>query len=104
MCIRDRYWYFSRRNYKEYRWRCYLANNSSSKRWCISINIIPVDSRLAFVATTKNQIFSFTVSSATSANDPIALERSFAIANFTDLNPVLKDYDLGNTFRDFVVG
>ena len=63
----------------------------------------PVDSRLAFVATTKNQIFSFTVSSATSANDPIALERSFAIANFTDLNPVLKDYDLGKTFRDFIV-
>src|SRR5680860_1419803 len=51
----------------------------------------PVDSRLAFVATTKNQIFSFTVSSTTSANDPIALERSFAIANFTDLNPVLKE-------------
>ena len=64
----------------------------------------PIDSRLAFVATDRNQIFSFTVSSSTNANDPISLERSFAIANFTDLNPVLKDYDLGKTFRDFVVG
>lgn len=63
----------------------------------------PQDSRLIFVASTTNKIFSFNVNSVIDSNDPISLERSFAVSNFNDLNPVLKDYDLGRTFRDFVV-
>ncbi|MDI3496621.1 MAG: hypothetical protein PWQ35_642 [Patescibacteria group bacterium] len=63
----------------------------------------PQDSRLIFVASTANKIFSFNVSSIIDSNDPISLERSFSVSNFTDLNPVLKDYDLGRTFRDFVI-
>lgn len=63
----------------------------------------PLDSRLVFMASTNNKIYSFNTSSVVDSSDPISLERSFAVSNFTDLNPVLRDYDLGRTFRDFVV-
>jgi hypothetical protein len=55
------------------------------------------------MASTNNKIYSFNTSSVVDSSDPISLERSFAVSNFTDLNPVLRDYDLGRTFRDFVV-
>lgn len=65
--------------------------------------IYPQDSRLIFVATSKNKIYSFRSSSATSANDPANIEKNFAVTDWRDLGDVLKDFKLGDIFRDIVV-
>jgi hypothetical protein len=80
-------------------WRTIYRLNEGISRLILS----PLDSRLAFVASERNKIYSFISSSTTDVNDPVSLEKSFVVSNWTDLNPVLKDYDLGNTFRDFVI-
>ncbi len=67
------------------------------------IIISPLDSRLIFVASSKNRIFSFNSNSNTDAATSEDIERNFIVDNWTDLNTVLKDYDLGKNFRDFVV-
>ena len=67
------------------------------------IIISPLDSRLIFVASSKNRIFSFNSNSNTDAATSGDIERNFVVDNWTDLNAVLKDYDLGKNFRDFVV-
>lgn len=63
----------------------------------------PLDSRLIFVASAKNRIFSFNTNSNTDAATSEDIERNFIVDNWTDLNTVLKDYELGKNFRDFVV-
>lgn len=67
------------------------------------IILSPLDSRLAFVGTMKNRIYSFNVGSNGPTQDQEEIERNFAVSNWQDLNAVLKDYNLGRTFRDFVV-
>ena len=67
------------------------------------IILSPLDSRLAFVGTMKNRIYSFNVGSNGPTQDQEEIERNFAVSNWQDLNAVLKDYNLGKTFRDFVV-
>lgn len=67
------------------------------------IIISPLDSRLIFVASSKNRIFSFNSNSNTDAATSGDIERNFIVDNWTDLNAVLTDYELGKNFRDFVV-
>lgn len=67
------------------------------------IVISPLDSRLAFVGTMRNRIYSFNVGSNGPTQNQEEIERNFAVSNWQDLNVVLKDYNLGRTFRDFVV-
>ena len=81
-------------------WRTiHRLNNEGVSRLVVS----PLDSRLLFVASSKNKIFSFNSTTDTSVIDSGDIERNFVISNWTDLNPVLKDYNLGNTFKQFVV-
>lgn len=75
-------------------------NNEGVSKLIIS----PLDSRLVFVASTKNNIYSFTSNSVTNAADSADINQNFAVINWNDLNTVLKDYNLGNSFKDFVVG
>ncbi len=65
--------------------------------------ISPLDSRLVFMASARNNIYSFTSNSATNADNSADIESNFLVNNWTDLNDVLKAYNLGSTFRDFVV-
>ena len=65
--------------------------------------VFPLDSRQLFVATAKNRIFSFTSSIDTNPDASADLDRNFVVENWTDLNDVLKDYNLGSTFRDIVL-
>lgn len=67
------------------------------------LTISPADSRLIFVASQKNRIFSFYSNTNTDSVDSADIEKNFVINNWTDLNTVLKEYDLGKTFRNFVV-
>ena len=64
--------------------------------------ISPLDSRLIFVATSKNNIFSFNSNTNTNAANSADLEANFMVENWTDLNEVLKDFDLGSNFKDII--
>lgn len=65
--------------------------------------ISPLDSRLVFVATEKNKIFSFTSNTTTDAANSADIEQNFTVSNWTDLNAVLKDFNLGTSFKDIVI-
>lgn len=80
-------------------WRAIERVDEGIKRLIAS----PLDSRRLFVATAKNKIFSF---SSNIDTDPIFsadIERNFQVNDWTDLNDVLADYNLGTTFRDIVI-
>lgn len=63
----------------------------------------PLDSRLLFVATVKNKIFSFNSNTETNAANSANLDQNFLVENWTDLNDVLKDYNLGSSFKDIIL-
>jgi len=65
--------------------------------------ISPLDSRLLFVATEKNKIFSFTSNTDTNAAYSGDIDSNFMVDNWTDLNAVLGDLDLGTSFKDIVI-
>ncbi len=65
--------------------------------------ISPLDSRLIFVATSKNNIFSFNSNTNTNPANSADIEANFIVENWTDLNEVLRDYNLGSSFKDIVV-
>jgi len=65
--------------------------------------ISPLDSRLIFVATAKNNIFSFNSNTNTNPADSANLDANFQVENWTDLNEILHDYNLGVSFKDIIV-
>jgi photosystem II stability/assembly factor-like uncharacterized protein len=65
--------------------------------------ISPLDSRLIFVATAKNRIFSFSPLSSTDSSTPIGENNDVLVDKWTDLNSVLADYNLGSSFKDFII-
>lgn len=65
--------------------------------------ISPQDSRLVFAASSKNKIYSFISNTNTNAADSADLERNFLVDNWTDLNDVLKDFNLGGSFKDIIL-
>jgi photosystem II stability/assembly factor-like uncharacterized protein len=66
--------------------------------------ISPLDSRLIFVATASNHIFSFSSNTDTNPGNSADVERNFLVENWTDLDDVLSDYDLGSNFKDLIIG
>ena len=68
-----------------------------------SLIMSPLDSRHLFAATAKNKIFSFISNTDTNSGLSADLERNFQVSDWTDLNDVLADYDLGSSFRDIVM-
>lgn len=63
----------------------------------------PFDSRLLFVATANNRIFSFTSNTNTNQDNSADIDVNFTVENWFDLNDLLADYNLGNSFRDLVI-
>jgi photosystem II stability/assembly factor-like uncharacterized protein len=80
-------------------WRTIQRVNEVIARLIIS----PQDSRLIFVATIKNDIYSFNSNTITNPGDPANIDRNFAVENWTDLSEVLKAFNLGQNFRDFAI-
>ncbi len=80
-------------------WRTIQRTDDGIARLLIS----PLDSRLVFVATVKNKIYSFTSNTDTNAAYSSDIEQNFIVDNWTDLNAVLSDFDLGASFKDIVV-
>ncbi|MEI6528818.1 MAG: hypothetical protein WCN88_00235 [Candidatus Falkowbacteria bacterium] len=65
--------------------------------------ISPLDSRLIFVASSKNNIYSFNSNTNTNPGDSANLEANFLVENWTDLNEILREYNLGTSFKDIIV-
>ncbi|MGE5426211.1 MAG: WD40/YVTN/BNR-like repeat-containing protein [Bacillota bacterium] len=68
----------------------------------LRIVVSPLDSRRIFVATSKNNIYSFYSNTATDPNDSSNIEKNFAVTDWQDVGIVLKDFQMGNAFRDIV--
>ncbi len=80
-------------------WRTIQRLNEGVARLVIS----PQDSRLIFVASNKNKIYRFSSNTNTNAADSADLEKNFLVDNWTDLNDVLKDFNLGSSFKDILI-
>lgn len=65
--------------------------------------ISPLDSRLIFVATVRNRIYSFNSNTDTNAADSTNLDINFQVENWTDMNDVLKDYSISTNLKDIIV-
>lgn len=65
--------------------------------------ISPKDSRLIFAASSNNKIFSFISNTNTNSDNSADLEQNFLVDSWTDLNNVLKDFNLGSRLRDIVI-
>lgn len=81
-------------------WRTIQRMNEGASRLIVS----PLDSRLIFVATLKNRIFSFSSNTNTNPATSADIEANFSVENWTDLNDVLSEYNLGTSFKDLAVG
>ncbi len=66
------------------------------------LTMSPQDSRLLFVGTVKNKLYSFKSNSITFPEFSEEVEINFDIEDFMDLNPEIKDFKLGN-FRELVI-
>ncbi len=80
-------------------WRTIQRLEESIARLVIS----PLDSRLIFVATSKNKIYSFNSNTNTNAGASENLDANFQVENWTDMNSVLGAYNLGSNFKDLVI-
>jgi len=63
----------------------------------------PLDSRLIFLATEDNRVYSFFSNTNTDSANSADLEANFLVDNFVDLNVVLKDFKLGDKFNDLLM-
>lgn len=80
-------------------WRTIQRQPEGISRLIIS----PLDSRLIFVATAKNNIYTFTSNTDTNSANSENIDANFLINDWTDLNDVLREYNLGTSFKDIVV-
>jgi len=67
------------------------------------LEISPLDSRLIFVASAKNKLYSFRSNTETDPNRSADIDANFQVDSWTNLNEVLKDFSLGSNFRDLFI-
>lgn len=65
--------------------------------------ISPQDSRLIYIATSNNKIYSFRSNTDTNVNDPTNIDKNFAMTDWRDLNEVLNSFKLGDLYRDIII-
>jgi len=80
-------------------WRTIQRVEESVARLIVS----PQDSRQIFVATVKNNVYSFVSNTVTNPDDSANIDKNFAVDDWQDIGIVLKDFELGTSFRDIVV-
>ncbi len=69
----------------------------------LQLTISPLDSRLIYVATSKNNIYHFTSNTTTNPANSTNIEANFSVSNWTDLGASLKNFNLGTDFRELIV-
>ena len=80
-------------------WRTIKRLNEGWARLIVS----PKDSRLIFAASVTNNIYSFISNTNTNPANSEDLDQNFLVDSWTDLNDVLKDFKLGNKFKDLII-
>lgn len=65
--------------------------------------ISPLDGHLIFLATANNRIYSFVPRSGKDTSVPTSNSNNFLIEKWNDLNGVLANYNLGSSFKGFVI-
>jgi len=63
----------------------------------------PKDSRQVYVVTKTAKLYTFLTNTNTNPNNSANIEANFAVDNWTDLNIVLKDLQVGDNYRGFVI-
>lgn len=63
------------------------------------ILLYPKDSRQVYIATKDAKLYTFLSNTNTNPNNSADIDANFAVDNWTDLNAVLKDLEIGNSFR-----
>lgn len=59
----------------------------------------PLDSRLIFVATSNNKLYSFMSNTDTNSANSADLDKNFQVNNFKDLNAVLAGFKIGKSLK-----
>ena len=67
------------------------------------IVLSPKDSRQVYVATKDAKLYTFLSNTNTNPNTSADIEANFAVDNWTDLNKVLNDLEIGPNFRQLVI-
>lgn len=63
----------------------------------------PRDSRQVYVVDKYAKLYTFLSNTNTNPRTSANIDANFAVDNWTDLNSVLKDLEIGTTFRDLVI-
>ena len=63
----------------------------------------PKDSRQVYAVTKTAKLYTFLTNTNTNPNNSANIEANFAVDNWTDLNIVLKDLQIGDNYRGFVI-
>ena len=80
-------------------WRVIKRLDSPIARLVLS----PKDSRQVYVATDDAKLYTFLSNTNTNPKTSSDIEANFALDNWTDLNNVLNDLNVGNVFRELVI-
>lgn len=68
-----------------------------------SLVLSPSDSRYLFVATQSAKLYSFYTNTNTNTITSADVEANFAVNNFSDLNSVLANLNIGTDFRNLII-
>jgi len=63
----------------------------------------PKDSRQVYVADKNAKLYTFLSNTNTNPSTSADIEANFAVDDWTDLNVVLKDLQIGDTFKDLII-
>lgn len=67
------------------------------------LTLSPRDSRQVYVVTKDAKLYTFLSNTDTNSNRSADIEANFAVDNWTDLNKVLTDLQVGENFREFII-
>jgi BNR/Asp-box repeat. len=80
-------------------WRVIKRLNEAVAKLILS----PKDSRQVYVADRNAKLYTFLSNTNTDPNTSADIDSNFAVDNWTDLNVVLNDLQIGSTFKDLVI-
>ena len=80
-------------------WRVMKRLDSAIAKLVLS----PKDSRQVYVVTKTAQLYTFLTNTNTNPNNSGNVDANFSMDNWTDLNKVLKDLQVGENFREFTI-
>lgn len=84
-------------------WRTIQRLPKEGKEGVTAIFTSPLDSRQLFIASTKNNIYSFSSNTNTNASSSEDIEKNFSIDNWQDISATLRAMNVVGNFRSLVI-